>query len=411
VVVALHARLVVVERRRPLLAGRVVLVAVAMVAMIAVAVPHFGSRDVFQYAFYGRMVTHHRVSPHLVAPEDVPGGALFEELAPGWHGSPSVYGPAFTAWSALGSLGYGDAPVPAAAFFRGSAAVALLGASWVLHRRRCPSAALVAVGLSPVLVLAVQGGHNDVIAGALALAGLDLHERSRTVAGAVVVAVACAVKLLVAPVALALVVGALLRGRRADALRTAGVVAAVLLVGYLAVGGPAALAPLRSVGGHTSRASPWGLVETTGWARGLGGAGVDVALLGTLAVVGAGAIVLRAARPETTVVALATSLGVIACFGAAYGLPWYPAAFLPVAALGAGVVVGRALTIGATALLVAYVQPPGEPAGALVLAPAAARAAGVVLGAAVVATVLAAVADGRRRGRPAGAPSHPAPSP
>ncbi|HEX2578092.1 MAG TPA: glycosyltransferase 87 family protein [Aquihabitans sp.] len=413
VVVALHAWLVAAERRRPSLSRRAVLAAVAVVAVLAVATPHFGSRDLYQYAAYGRMVTHHHVSPHLVAPEAVPGGDLFDQLAPGWHGSPSVYGPAFTAWSALGSYAYGDSPALAVAFFRGSAAAALLGASLVLHRRRCPTATLLAVGLSPVLVLAVQGGHNDVIAGALALAGLDLHERHRPVAGALVVAVACSVKLLVAPVALALVVGALVRGRRTDAVRTAALVGGVLVAGYLAVGGPAALAPLRSVGAHTSRATSWAVVEALpGWAAtfGTSGLGADVALLAAAVVVVAGAVVLRAAHPGTTPASLATSLGVVASFGAAYALPWYPAALLPVAALGAGAVAGRALALGATALVLAYVQPPGAPAGDLVLAPVAAQAAGVVLGVAVVVTVVGAACEGRRaraRSLVAGAASAP----
>lgn len=401
--VALHLWLVVWEARRPVLGAGVVVAASALVVVVAVAVAPFGSQDLYLYAIYGRMVTEHDLNPYLVGPDAVKGDALYAWVASPWRTSPTAYGPAFTAWSAVGAAVYGDSPLRARLFFQGSAGAALLAAAWYLHRRGRSSATLIAVGLSPVLVATVQGGHNDIIAGVLVLVGIDLVARRRTVGGAFLVALACAVKLLLAPVALVAVLVPALGRRWGDAGRAAGVMGGVLAASYLVVGGTAALEPLRDLNQIGSRSSLWGalsllvpgadeLLWGDGWARPLA-----LVLVGLCCAL----IVWRAPRPVDAV-ALATALAVVVCFAADYTLPWYAAAFLPLAALGTPSVARWALTIGATTLLLVYLQPPGAPMSELVFSSWAARIGGVVLGLMVVWTVVAVTwpRSGRTRTRP-----------
>ena len=375
VLLGLHLRLVSEERRQPLLSGGTVILATVVVAVGAVATAPFGSRDLFQYAMYGRMVTAHGVSPYTTVPAAIHGDRLLAQLAPAWQHTLSVYGPAFTAVSALGARAYGDSPLLARLYFQGFAAVALVAGVIYGHRRGMTSASLVLLGLSPVLVAVVNGGHNDLLVGVLVLVGVDLGVRSRPGWGGVVLGLACSVKLLALPAVAAVVVAwALARRWRAVEVTLASA-GAVVGASYAAAGGVEALRPLGMLGGNVSRASAWSAVGLLH--------GPALSRASALFVIGAGAVVLaRAWRSgsSTDPAVLTVALGTLACFGAPYLLPWYPAAFLPLSARCLGSVPQRALALGSAALLVAYVQPPGLPAGALVLGPTVATVAGLVVG-------------------------------
>lgn len=383
VVLALHAALVAAERRRPRLGAGEVLAAVAVVAVAAAAVPPYGSRDLYQYAAYGRLRAHHGINPYLAGPAAAAGDPIVARTAPAWRDTPTVYGPLFTAVSALGAHAFGTSVLLARLWFQGLAALALVGSTRLLRGRGAPPWALLAIGLSPPLVAVVNGGHNDLVAGALGLAGADLVRRARVGRGAIVLAGACLVKLLVAPIVVGVVVGLVAARRRREAGLVVGVVAGLLAAGYAAVGGVAALAPLGALGDGRSRASPWGLVERVV----PGAASWPLGLLATLAAASAGAVLVRRvltwrSRPGPDAAAgveLGVGLGVVACALAAYVLPWYPAAFLPLAGLVPRGRAAVALHVTGAALLVAYVQPPGRPASALVGAGAAATVCGVVL--------------------------------
>lgn len=412
-VVVLHLGLVLAEHRRPVLGARTVLGATALVGLAAVVVPPFGSRDSYLYAEYGRMVTWHHVNPYLSAPEAVAGDPLLPHVAHAWRSVPTAYGPVFTAWSALGALAFGDSPLRARLFFQATAAGALLTATWYLHRRGRPPAVLVAVGLAPVLVATVNGGHLDLLAGVLALVGVDLVVRRRAVPGAVVVGLACAVKLLLLPVAAVVVLAPAVERRWGEAGRRAATIGGVLVAGYLAVGGPQALAPLGSINQAVARGTLWGtlsrddglnvLLRRDGWAHPL-----SLALVAGLLVL----LVWRAARPVDVVV-LATAAGVVVCFGSEYSLPWYAAGFLLVGALSRSLP-AIALAAGSTVQLLVYVQPPGALMGELPGAIDAAFLGGAALAGLLVVTVVWVVRDGRRgRSAPAagaGRPGDPAPT-
>ncbi len=395
VVLVGHVHLVAVERRDPILAPGYVAWATVVVAVGAVVITPFGSRDLFQYAMYGRMAAVHHLSPYSHAPAAVPHDRFLAQLAPPWRGTRSVYGPAFTALSAVGARGFGSSPLLARLYFQAIAGTSLAAATWLLRRRGAPSSVLILVGLSPVLVATVNGGHNDVLVGFLALLGVDHFTRAKPGSGALMLAIACSVKLSALPVVAAVVVALMVARRWRVLARTSMIFIAVVAGGYAIAGGRAALEPLGSLGSMTSRVSAWRVLELLHGRSGaigasLGGAAAGLVALGALVIIGR---FLRRGPPfETGAVAgLAVALGVLACFGSPYVLPWYPAAFLPLSAYCIASMPQRALTVGSAAILLAYVQPPGQRAAELMLAPGMALLASLVVGLALVAAVFGSI--------------------
>jgi hypothetical protein len=397
-VLAAHAALVARIRRTDDLPGQAVVGAVVVVAAAAVLAHPYGSRDLYQYAFYGRMVAHHGADPYAVDPSAFAGDALFGSLAAGWHRARSVYGPVFTWFSTTGATVFGSSPLLARLWFQGAAGVALVASAIQLRREVGPAAA-VGVGLSPVLVATVNGGHNDLLVGWLLLVAAGPALRRRPAGAGAVLGLAACVKLTALPVVLALALCGVHR-RRWRSLGIAGTAFGFVVVGAYGVGGGLhLLAPLASVGDRTSRASGWALLERLGGGSTLGGA-----VLAGAAVVASAWVALVAWRWRSAPQACAaTAAGAAACFAAPYVLPWYPAAFLP---LSGRVPASRAavvLQVGGAALLLAYVVPPGRPPGAVPLAAAAAAGCGALLVALVV--VLAGGPRAwsgyrRRRGQP-----------
>lgn len=81
--------------------------------------------------------------------------------------------------------------------------------------------------------------------------------------------------------------------------------------------------------------------------------------------------------------------GAVSCLAAPYVLPWYPTVVLPVAATVARTRSARLIQVGASALLLAYVVPAGEPPGLVPFTGAAAVVCGVVLAVVVGGLVVA----------------------
>lgn len=397
-VVAAHAALVARVRRTDDLPGRAVAGAVAVVAAAAVLTHPYGSRDLFQYAFYGRMAAHHGADPYAVDPSAFASDPLFGSLAAGWHRARSVYGPVFTWFSTAGATVFGASPLLARLWFQGAAGVALVASAAQVRRAVGPGAA-VGVGLSPVLVATVNGGHNDLLVGWLVLLAAGPALRRRPARAGAVLGLAACVKLTALPVVLALALCGAHR-RRWRSLAVGGAAFGAVVVGaYGAGGGLHLLVPLGAVGDRTSRASAWVLLERLG-----GGSSVGGALLAGAAAVATAWVAVVAWRWRSAAPAVAaTAAGAAACFAAPYVLPWYPAAILP---LSGRVPASRAavvLQVGASALLLAYVVPPGQRPGAVPLAAAAAAGCGTLLVALVI--VLAGGPRAwsryrRRRGQP-----------
>jgi alpha-1,6-mannosyltransferase len=177
----------VIEALRGRVGSWAAAVAVAASLALAVAAPLLLSRDVYNYAAYGRLLAVHGTNPYERPPSTVPGDPFTPVVSRAWVDTRSVYGPVFTLASGGIARAWAGSPGATILAFKVLAGVAMGFAawfSWVACRVLRPgreALALGAVGLNPVIVVhTVGGGHNDALvaaclAGALALAA---HTRS-----------------------------------------------------------------------------------------------------------------------------------------------------------------------------------------------------------------------------------------
>lgn len=174
-------------------------VAIGAIALCWLAPPLL-SADVFGYVAWGELGAH-GVNPYSHASIAVGHHAVRPFLL--WDHGSTPYGPLFTVLTyALAPLSVGVAlwTLKTVAALCAIACVALL---WRAAERlgRSPGQAALAFGLNPlVLVYGVGGAHNDLMVGALVLAGVlaVVTGRERTGAGAVVAAAALKASALVA---------------------------------------------------------------------------------------------------------------------------------------------------------------------------------------------------------------------
>ena len=147
--------------------------------VLAFLIPLFVSRDVYSYAYYGRMVSEYGVNPYVHTPGEFLRDPFYLVVSTFWIDSPSVYGPAFSALSAGITSVVGE-PIRVIMAFKLVAAAASVGTMLLVlaaaRRVRPERAAFAAmlVGWNPVIVFHnVGGGHNDALVG-LAVAAAAL---------------------------------------------------------------------------------------------------------------------------------------------------------------------------------------------------------------------------------------------
>jgi hypothetical protein len=207
----------------------------ALYALILLA-PPLASTDIFSYQFYGRIGRLYHFNPYLAGPGALAGDPLYPLIGSKWIGTPTVYGPVFTA------LSYVLAPLSIAASvfaYKAIAAVsslAIVALVWNGARLRGvdQTRAVALVGLNPLIVLyGIGGGHNDLLMLAPMLAGIVFLLQRRGRLGGASIVLAAAVKVtagLMLPFALADARGRLAGTRRRDVVIGAGVTAALLAV-------------------------------------------------------------------------------------------------------------------------------------------------------------------------------------
>lgn len=155
----------------------VAMIAVGVVVGMSVVAPVLLSRDVYSYAAYGRIMAIHGSNPYLQPPSAFPTDPFVAVASPEWIHARSVYGPVFTLISAAIARVASGSPAGTIFAFKVLAGASLVGAALLgamaarlLHAPRA-AAAVVAIGLNPVLVLHTVGGaHNDALV-AVCLAG------------------------------------------------------------------------------------------------------------------------------------------------------------------------------------------------------------------------------------------------
>jgi hypothetical protein len=306
-------------------------VAVGAIALCWLAPPLL-SADVFGYVAWGELGAH-GVDPYSHASIAVGHHAVRPFLL--WNHGSTPYGPLFTALSyALAPLSVATAlwTLKTVAALCAVACVALLWRA-ATQLGRPPATAALAFGLNPlVLVYGVGGAHNDLMVGALVLAGVlaAVSGRERTGAGAVVAAAAMKASALVA---LPFLVAASPRWRRPTAAALA--TGAALAAGALGLFGTSLLHIVGAIGAQQHDVAvhsvPAEIARLAG-ASGFPSWGHLVADGLLLAAVGALLVGVRRGGDWLTAAGWAY---VVVLVTTAWLLPWYVAWAVPFAALSA----------------------------------------------------------------------------
>jgi hypothetical protein len=168
----------------PRLRARWAIAAVVAVHALLFLAPPLALTDIFNYVNYGRMEVVHHLNPYttipILEPHSDPSYALSN-----WHQLLSPYGPLFTL------LTFAVVPLGVAASFwalKGILAMASLATIFLVWKcarllGRDPVAAIVLVGLNPIVLLWGLGGdHNDFLMVFFIMLGFYLLLRTRAVA-------------------------------------------------------------------------------------------------------------------------------------------------------------------------------------------------------------------------------------
>ena len=168
--------------------------------VLVLTLPLLFSRDVYSYAYYGRIWSTYGANPYVLTPEDFPLNSLWHLTWPGWRGTPSVYGPLFT-WVSVLMTGATKSLQSLITGFQVLAAAASIGTMVIVARlvqRVRPERAVFAVaviGLNPIVVYhAVGGGHNDMLVALFVAAAVSFLFARRELASAVCLGLGMSVK-------------------------------------------------------------------------------------------------------------------------------------------------------------------------------------------------------------------------
>jgi alpha-1,6-mannosyltransferase len=132
-------------------------------------VPLLFSRDVYSYAYYGRIAGIYHGNPYVQTPLDHSSDVLWNLVGPRWVDTPAYYGPGWTSFSAMLSrfLPHPIDHVEAYRYISIAASLATCGVIvWIVHRlwSARTAFALAAFGANPVVLFQAAGsGHNDLL--------------------------------------------------------------------------------------------------------------------------------------------------------------------------------------------------------------------------------------------------------
>jgi len=186
---------------RGLVSTKTVLTLTVAYHLAILLLPLLLSRDVFSYAYYGRILSRYGGNPYVNTPADYPANDLWRFTWPGWRETPSVYGPVFV-WLAAAITAIFRSIHDVIMAFRAVAVAASLGAVWFvvkLVQRVKPSKTAYAaamIGLNPVVLFhTVGGGHVDVLVMLSVAAAIYLVATDRELPATVALTVGALVKI------------------------------------------------------------------------------------------------------------------------------------------------------------------------------------------------------------------------
>lgn len=331
------AAVLVAERRERILTLRAVVGPAAGLLALAVAAPPLGSRDVWSYVMYGRIVAVHHASPYRVTPAAFASDPLFSHVSAAWRHTASVYGPVFTAVSAAGMWLTGANAFSSRAFFQLIAALAVGAAMWLVWRETSDAVAVAVVALNPLVIVAVvNGGHSDALVGLGVLVGVALVVHRHPWLAGLALGLAALVKIIALLPLAGVAAWTLWRPRGMRVAAAIGIAGALTVAGgYALAGGRVALRPVSEARLHVSDASPWDEVrfrltarEVAEGERGtVAGLAVrrTVALGVDIAVLGLGLVLVVGRRRDTSPALAAGAAALAYLLLGGYVLPWYGA--------------------------------------------------------------------------------------
>jgi hypothetical protein len=350
------------HRRTPFLSRRLVVGVSGALMLVAVVTPPSSSKDVWAHVMYGRIVSVHHASPYVHVPAEYPNDPALARVAPPWRHTPSVYGPGFTAISAAGTAAAGDSPLAQRLFFQSLAALAVMVALLLLSRSGADPGALAFVGLNPVVVTIVVGGHNDLLVGVALLAGVLAARRANAGWAGVLLGAAMLVKVSAFLPVAAVVAWLVVRYGWRSGARTAVTAGVMTAAGYALAGGIAALTPLREAAALHSKASLWTFPVSWITRTIFGDRTTQSHVLATVAlatVVVVAAVVVGSRVRDFDPAIAAGGAGFVYLLLAAYVLPWYAGWIIPVLALAWRSRVALLAQLQASVLVLIYVDRPG----------------------------------------------------
>jgi hypothetical protein len=217
--------LVLRETWRGSIAPRTVLWLAVAYHVALLFLPLLFSRDVYSYAYHGRIAAIYHANPYVATPAEYPQDALAAFVGPKWVDTPAVYGPLWTQLSALLARIVDD--VASFIFvFRAiaiAASLATLAVVGRLVRRERPEReafALAVLGLNPVVLFqSVASGHNDLLVALSVASAIALVFARRDLLATGVLALGMLVKATAAVPLLLLVIAAVARRPRDERAR------------------------------------------------------------------------------------------------------------------------------------------------------------------------------------------------
>ncbi len=227
VVAAVTFALVFREAWRGNLSLRLVIGLAVAYHVVVLFLPLLFSRDVYSYAYSGRIASVYHANPYVATPADFPRDPLASLVGPKWRSTPSVYGPLFTELSALLTRAVGSVAGMIVAFRLIAAAASLATIALVARLARVvrperAAFAVAAIGLNPaVLFQSVGSGHNDLLVGLAVVGALALLFARRELPATAVLTLGALVKATAGVPLLILIAASVARrepGRRGRAL-------------------------------------------------------------------------------------------------------------------------------------------------------------------------------------------------
>jgi alpha-1,6-mannosyltransferase len=326
---------------------RTVLVLVVAYHVAVLMMPLLFSRDVYSYAFYGRILAIYHANPYVRTPFSFPSDPLSALAGPKWVATPAVYGPAFTLVSGFIARLL-SSPTAQVSAYRAIAVTASLGTVFLIAytaRAVRPVLAVFAVaafGANPVILFhTAASGHNDLLVALCVAGALAVLLRGGELTAVGLLSVATAIKVSAALPLLLLIVWCVARrpaGARIRALLTrAGLALAIGLAFALPfLQGQDPTLGLRELSKHRGWLAPSSLLQRRVaeiFSHGVRSPAVPF-LAWCLLVILSGGLVIRVARtaPGTSVsgngAAWTWGLLILMLLGPVL-LPWYVAWALP----------------------------------------------------------------------------------